>query len=162
MRDRTTAYSMSFTKRHWGPNRLRILEFVNAGFLYVGADAFDLDFIEWFLGQDTYRKYFWVIEQTAWAAIGGRVQPTYFDHTQVAFPTTGTRFGKDWVALHFISPLRHRLEDATFINELHRRSQPFAESVITLRTEAAIFLDPIRDFTRRLVRRLMPPRWKST
>jgi hypothetical protein len=156
MKDFTTAYSIGYIDRHFGAGRLRLPQSVNAGFMYAGPGAFDLDFIEWFLGRQEYRMHAWVMEQTAWAALGGRCRPHYFAPDQVAFPWRRSAYRDDWVALHFVAPIRDRLDDLAFLDDLARRAAVHASTVATLRTEPARFTGPLRDLGDRLYRRLRP------
>ena len=55
MQDWCSGYSIPFSKRVLGRQRLRLPERFNAGILYVGPRTYDLDFIEWFLGEDAFR-----------------------------------------------------------------------------------------------------------
>jgi hypothetical protein len=154
MRDRKTAYSVSFASRHWGLSRVRMPEFVNAGLLYVGPRTFDLDFVEWFLGRPEYRRSIWVLEQTAWAALGGRVRAHFFDPEQVAFPGVGPLLDSARVALHFISPFRDRLEEVRPRPEPERHHFANGHAPTTLRTLPALFYGPARDAAVRLARRI--------
>ncbi|WP_406696205.1 hypothetical protein V5E97_34975 [Singulisphaera sp. Ch08] len=154
MKDSTTAYSISYLNRHFRHGRLRLPQFVNAGFMYADAGVFDLDFIEWFLGREEFRRHAWVMEQTAWAALGGRCRTHYFAPEQVAFPRGNMYFRDDSVCLHFISPLRHHLDDREYTNELTRRSSAHYASLAMLRTEPALYAGPLRDLSGRLYRRL--------
>ena len=71
MRDWTSAYSVPFRKRAFGKKPLPLVQNLNGGLIYSGPSTFDLDFIEWFLGREDFRTEFFLLEQTAWAALGG-------------------------------------------------------------------------------------------
>src|SRR5690606_35617287 len=152
MKDLATAYSMTFAVRHWGRHRLRLPEAVNAGVLYVGPGVYDLDFVEWLLGVEGFRHYDWVVEQTSWAALGGRVGARHFDPRQVAFPPRrGASFSEGWVALHYLSMRgRPRLQEPGYLAELGRRAAPLRGEVATLRTRPAASFGPARDLCGRI------------
>jgi hypothetical protein len=156
MKDFTTAYSIGYLDRHFRAAGLRLPQSVNAGFMYAGPGSFDLDFIEWFLGRPEYRVHAWVMEQTAWAALGGRRQLCYFADNQVVFPWKSSTYRDEWVALHFISPIRDRLDDVAFLDDLAHRASVDAPNVRMLRTRPAQFVGPLRDLGERLYRRLQP------
>lgn len=130
MKDRATVYSVGYRDRHFRSDRVKLPQNVNAGFMYAGPGAFDLDFIEWYFGREEFYRYFPVIEQTAWAALGGRCRPYYFDPVQVAFPRPIKELRDDCVCLHFVSPVRHHLDNQEYIEELKQRAAllPIASS----------------------------------
>jgi hypothetical protein len=157
MKDIGTAYSISYLDRHFRPHRLRLPQFVNTGLMYVGPGAYDLDFVEWFLGREEFRRHVWVIEQTGWAALGGRCRSHFFVPEQIAFPSKNSASRDGCVCLHFISPLRHLLDNRDYIDDLMRRASAYLESLATLQIEPPLYLGPLRDLTSRLLYRLRPP-----
>jgi hypothetical protein len=98
--------SIQFLHRYFTGTRIRLAERVNAGFMFVGKGTYDLEFVEWFLGQPRYRDQDWAVEQTCWAAMAARVDAAYFSPSQVTFPRSDRRVGPEVAALHYISPLR--------------------------------------------------------
>ncbi|QEH35538.1 hypothetical protein OJF2_40900 [Aquisphaera giovannonii] len=157
MKDNHTAYSVSYRNRHFGKGRIRLPQFVNAGFMYAGPGAYDLDFIEWFLGQDRYLSPTWVVEQTAWAALAGRRPSRYFAPDQVAFPVPSRRPDPArCVALHFAGKTRARLDDRGFLEQLERDARPYQGEVARLETVPTHFVGPVKDFCGRVYGRLSP------
>ena len=71
MRDVCNTIPIAFYDRYLARHRLPLAERANAGFMFVGAGAFDLDFFEAFLREPAYRgqrggSADWFVEQTAW------------------------------------------------------------------------------------------------
>jgi hypothetical protein len=160
MYDWCSGYSMSYFQRVLGPQPLRLPERLNAGILYSGPATYDLDFIEWFLGEKTFRGSgtsgeLFLIEQTAWAALGGRVRSFYFDPEQVAFAKKEPAFSSRLVALHFARGLRQLLDDPSFrasVEELPKAE--VAEGVARLESWPAIFDGVVKGVVKRLYRKL--------
>ncbi|WP_165223581.1 hypothetical protein [Aquisphaera insulae] len=155
MQDTNSAYSVSYRNRHFGGGRIRLPLSFNSGFMFVGKGAFDLDFIEWFLGHDIYQATAWVIEQTAWAALAGRHGARYFAPDQVAFPLFNRPYNPARCAvLHFAGRARVRLDDPDFLEQMRRDALPYQESVTRLETIPVTNAGPWRDLYGRISRRL--------
>jgi hypothetical protein len=159
MHDWCSAYSLSFPRRFLGRPPLRIPEGLNAGILYVGPETYDLDFIEWFLGEDRFRgagtsKELFLLEQTAWAALAGRVRSSYFNPEQVAFATKDSAFSFRLVALHFARQLRQLLDDPSFRATLEQLPEARGEEVAQLESQAATFDGLLSGTIKRLYRKL--------
>lgn len=170
MRDWCSAYSVSFTRRVWGPHRLRLPERFNAGILYVGPRTYDLDFIEWFLGQDAYRgvgdsNATFLVEQTTWAAMGGRVRAFHFDPAQVVFPTKERAFSPRLVAMHFTRNLRRLLDDPEFRAAVEAMPKDPPEGAAWIDARPAVVDGAVRGVARRIYRKLVSgpevPPWAS-
>jgi hypothetical protein len=155
-----SGYAISFSKRILMRKRLRLPERCNAGLLYVGPTAYDLDFIDWFLGEAALRgagtgNNLFLLEQTAWAALAGRVRSSYFDPKQVAFPTKQQAFSSCLVALHFTRELRRLLDDPSFRAALEKLSKDHEGEVARLESRPAIFDGIVNGTVKRLYRKLV-------
>lgn len=111
MADSQNAYSL----RSWhlvANRRLVLASSVNSGIISFHKSAWDLDLVEWFLSQPRLhrRTPVWA-EQTAWALLAGAAgRCELYEPAQVHFPVVGPPPSRETVALHFISPLRDRLD----------------------------------------------------
>jgi hypothetical protein len=160
MRDWCTGFSISFSKRVLRRQRTRLPERFNAGLLYVGPRTYDLDFIEWFLGDRDFRGSgsaadLFLLEQTAWAALAGRVRSSYFDPEQVAFPTKDKVFPSRLVALHFARALRQLLDNPSFMSAVEGSPKAQAGEEASLQSRPAVFDGVIKGAVRRLYRKLL-------
>jgi hypothetical protein len=159
MRDWTSAYAVSYKERWGGLREPRLIDNLNAGILYCGPRTFDLDFVEWFLAREDYPpSRMFLLEQTAWSALGARVRAFHFDPNQVAFPKKSRRFPADIVALHFIRVLRDLLDDPDYVAEAVRTAQPTATR---LQLRRALVDGPVHGAITRLRRVVRPdyPPW---
>ncbi len=80
-------YAMTLPQRfrRWG--RTPVADRCNSGLLYVGAGAYDLDFVERFLNDVERNAHVLLAEQTGWAALAARARRSgAFDRRQVVFP----------------------------------------------------------------------------
>jgi hypothetical protein len=170
MRDWCSGYSITFSKRVLGRQPLRLPERLNAGLLYVGSRTYDLDFIEWFLSEPAFRgaatgHEMFLIEQTAWAALAGRVRSSHFDPEQVAFATKERAFSGRLVALHFTRELRELLDDSSFRMAVEQLPKVQGEDVARLELRPAIFDGVVKGTIKRLYRKLVSgpevPPWAS-
>ena len=144
MQDWCNGYAITFSQRVLARRPLRLPERLNAGILYVGPRTYDLDFIEWFLGDVAFRgaatkHEIFLMEQTAWAALAGRVRSFYFDPEQVAFATKERVFSGRLVALHFARGLRKLLDDSSFRAAAEEQSKIHGESAARLELRPAVF-----------------------
>lgn len=159
MYDWCDGYTISFSKRVFG-QRLRLPERCNAGILYVGPGTYDLDFIEWFLGEGAFRSAgaengIFLLEQTAWAALAGRVRSSYFDPEQVAFATKEQAFSNRLVALHFARGLRQLLDDPSFRAAMEELPKAHGGEVARLESRPAIFDGAVKGTVKRLYRKFV-------
>jgi hypothetical protein len=129
MSDRQNAYSA----RSWhllAHRRLRLPQRVNSGVVVYRTDAYDPDFLEWYLSRPEFLFAPVWVEQTAWALLGWQAGCRLLDPLQVAFPEEGKPAGGGVVALHFVSPLRSLLPR-------HAAAPAGGEPPIALRTVPA-------------------------
>jgi hypothetical protein len=110
MTDPQNAYSV----RSWHllrEPRLRLAAHVNSGVVVFRKSCFDLDLLEWFLGQPEYRFAPVWVEQTCWALLGQAAACRLLDPHAIAIPVPGQEEADGRrVALHFVSPVRALLE----------------------------------------------------
>jgi hypothetical protein len=76
----------------------------NAGMILAGKSVFDLDFIEWFLSQGSFRDRPFLVEQTCWAALSARSIPRHwslddFYCSERPCPSTAP---SNFVGIHFV------------------------------------------------------------
>lgn len=110
MRDYLSAYSML----PWtliGTNKPRLVSKVNAGLIFFRKAAYDLDFINWFLGHKEFRHKTNWLEQTCWSALGHRVGCQQWNPEQIVLVRPWTKPSKQIVAGHFVGEVRHRVEE---------------------------------------------------
>lgn len=104
-------YSFAFTDRLMPAFGPPLVHRLNAGFLVVRQSAFRLDLVERFLGTGERHQRPFLLEQTAWAALGAATSSGHFDPAQVSFPHIGldSRLRLKWrpVAMHFLGGTRH-------------------------------------------------------
>jgi hypothetical protein len=83
--------------------RFRLPQCCNAGLFYCRQSAYDLDFVEWFLGLDLprYQAAPTLVEQTAWAALGWRSGCRVWEPRQVALIRRSDQLTGDLIAGHF-------------------------------------------------------------
>ncbi len=140
MKDWASSYMFPFRERWFGAYRTPMADYVNAGLLYCTPKAFDLDYIEWYIGNPDFSYAERLAEQTVWGALAGRARTRYYDPEQVDFPALDPARSRDRVALHFISPLRHFLGDPGYMAKLEvaPAGGGGAAGVATLRARPAI------------------------
>ena len=71
MNDRESNYSL----RSWqllASRKLRLPARVNVGIIAMRRAAYDVEFLDWFVGKKIHHGIPWVVEQAAWAALGFR------------------------------------------------------------------------------------------
>lgn len=89
--------------------QLRLPSKVNSGLIFMRRDAYDLDFIEWFLSQPAHRsKPLHKMEQTCWAAMGYRAGCRIWHAQQIALIRPNTSLTHHTVAGHFVKEVRYR------------------------------------------------------
>jgi hypothetical protein len=116
MRDYAEAYSML----PWallGINKPKLASKVNAGLIFFRKSAYDLDFLDWFLGQEQFRyKVNW-LEQTSWAALGHRAGCHQWNTEQIVLIRPWSYLTDRLVAGHFVGEVRHRLNEFHVLSE---------------------------------------------
>jgi hypothetical protein len=115
MQDTQDAYALK--PWHIYPlGRIRIPRRINAGLIFFRRSFYDLDFIEWMLGEATLRAVFekrphWV-EQTCWAALGWRVGCNVWSPSQLMIANKAMKgLCRDTVGIHFVASYRSKLQD---------------------------------------------------
>jgi hypothetical protein len=131
MQDYIEAYSV-FPWHLIGTKKLSLPSKVNAGLMFVRKSAYDLDFVEWFLGQRTFRsKPIHKMEQTCWAALGYRIGCRLWNPDQIVLMRTDTTLTEGMVAGHFVKEVRHCLKNFLLIDDTNiRTSQPILVDTI--------------------------------
>ena len=158
MRDYANYYALSYMKTRIGPYQAPLVDSLNAGFLYCTERAFDLDFVEWYIGNPAFVITNRFAEQTVWAALAGRTAAYYFDTTQVCFPLPEMKLSRDLVALHFISPLRSLLQMPDYLDNIQEHTTRYSrEAPVALRTCRT---SP-RNLAYRIVRKLYHKVWPT-
>jgi hypothetical protein len=109
--DPTDGYSGSLWKLRYVLG-LKLPSRLNAGILFIPMSIHDLDFVEWFLGQEAARVVPWLIEQTCWGGLL-RGRPTWMFHPDelCGGPPAPGPAEKEAVAIHFMSRARGRLPE---------------------------------------------------
>lgn len=102
MADKINAYSLRPWQVFGSPLPARI----NVGITQFQRRAYDVDYLEWFVGQSQLHAISAWIEQTAWAMLAQQQGCVVIDEDQVQL--THPRIGIDTkaVALHFVTPQR--------------------------------------------------------
>jgi len=102
MADDINAYSL----RPWQVLKFPLPARLNAGITQFYRGAYDVEYLEWFVGQQQLHAIRGWIEQTAWAMLAQRQGCAVIDEDQVRL--THPRIGTDTkaVALHFVTPQR--------------------------------------------------------
>ncbi|WP_013334345.1 hypothetical protein [Gloeothece verrucosa] len=138
-------YQQAYSIRPWhllGINNLRIPSKVNTGIMFIRNKAYDLDFIEWILGNDRLKQIFRKIpgwaEQTCWAALGFKVGCRLWHPQQIAMIHPGINLTDHLVAGHFISTYRFLLKN--FSSNASIQANSNAVKVNTIQTEKCSIL----------------------
>lgn len=108
MKDYLNSYSM-LPWHLLGTGKPKLPSKVNSGLIFFRKAAYDLDFVEWFLGQDEFRHKVGWLEQTCWAALGHRVGCRQWHPEQIALMRSKTHLRERLVAGHFVKEVRYRL-----------------------------------------------------
>lgn len=133
MADRASAYSV----RSWqvaAERRLRLRARINTGLLDVPRELVDLDLLEWFVGRPEHHRTPPWVEQTAWALLAARAPARLVDPRRVRLARPDEdpgELGPELVALHFVGPVRDRLEPvAAAVRTLDDGAGPVALSTV--------------------------------
>jgi hypothetical protein len=125
MQDIQDAYSLH--PWHIYPfGKLRVPQKINSGLIFFRTSGYDLDFIEWLLGQKRLAKVFkkrthW-IEQTCWAALGWRVGCYAWSASQFMIANPSMKgLSEATVGIHFVAAARGKLEDFPSAGETDRK-----------------------------------------
>lgn len=124
---------------------------MNSGLIFFRRSAYDLEFIEWFLGEPRLRAVFekrahW-IEQTCWAALGWRAGCHLWSAGQFRIATqTMTGLSDETVGVHFVAAARSKL------NEFGAPST--VGEAAAIRSHPALMSSPLHMLGRHLVSRL--------
>jgi len=114
MQDIQDAYSL----RPWHVypiGRIRMPRKTNSGVIFFRRSAYDLDFVEWLLGQPNIKtvldkRAHW-IEQTCWAALGWRAGCYVWSARQFIIATKAmTGLSDETVGIHFVAAARSKLD----------------------------------------------------
>lgn len=142
----------AFSARSWHllryRSRLRLSSRVNAGLLAFRRERYDLELVEWYLSQPAFRFAPVWMEQTCWSLMGRQAGCWRIDPRQITMPYEGME-DLDPIALHFVSPERHRL--AAVLAEAPSRDGEPAEEI---RSQPAAKLTPWRLAATEVRRRL--------
>lgn len=109
-----TAYSV----RPWhllDRRGLRVVEGINTGLTLIDRTCYDLDFVDWFLGQPDWRVIPAWTEPTCWAALAWRANGHAIDPRQIVNLYPRTTLGPNMLGAHFLSA--HRAEYAAALAE---------------------------------------------
>jgi lipopolysaccharide biosynthesis glycosyltransferase len=110
MQDSQESYSIHFSTL-LNSHKLRLPSRVNAGLIFCRKQAFDLDFIEWFLSQEEFKYIFAFAEQTCWAALGYRAGCQQWNPQQISMMRPGMEINNHIIAGHFTTPVRYLLKN---------------------------------------------------
>ena len=154
MQDNQEAYSLY--PWHAQPlGKIRIPQRVNTGLILFRCADYDLDFIEWMLGQSQLKTVFkkrshW-IEQTCWAAMGWRVGCHVWNTRQLMIANLKMdKVTAETVAIHFVAAYRGNLK---LFEEQAFGSMP-ASQVAAIDTAPAVSSSSFRLFAQDVRRRL--------
>jgi hypothetical protein len=110
MQDYLEAYSVF--PWHLLTTKLRLPSKVNSGLIFMRKNAYDLDYIEWFLSQRAFRsKPLHKMEQTCWAALGHRAHCRIWEPEQVVLMRSSSTLTEQMIAGHFVKEVRYRLDE---------------------------------------------------
>ena len=153
MQDRESSYSL----RSWQlarSRRLRLPLKINSGIISFRRRVYDLDFLEWFVGQKSHCAIPGMVEQTAWAAMGFRAPQgcLVLDPARVRV----MRKYEDCSALaigHFTARTRHLLADFLARNPAADREDSEPVMLAQIAPDECRFADLFRYEVRRLAAR---------
>jgi hypothetical protein len=113
-------YSSSYSMLPWtllGNDKPKLVSKVNAGLIFFRKQNYDLDFIEWFLKNKTFRHKVGWLEQTCWAALGHHVGCRQWNPEQIVLMRPWTEDSPQLVAGHFVKESRYRMEKFLSISQ---------------------------------------------
>jgi hypothetical protein len=113
-------YSSSYSMLPWtllGNDKPKLVSKVNAGLIFFRKQSYDLDFIEWFLKNKTFRHKVGWLEQSCWAALGHHVGCRQWNPEQIVLMRPWTEDSPQLVAGHFVKESRYRMENFLSISQ---------------------------------------------
>jgi hypothetical protein len=113
-------YSSSYSMLPWtllGNDKPKLVSKVNAGLIFFRKQNYDLDFIEWFLKNKTFRHKVGWLEQTCWAALGHHVGCRQWNPEQIVLMRPWTEDSPQLVAGHFVKESRYRMGNFLSISQ---------------------------------------------
>ena len=128
---------IAYSVRPWhllDKRRLRLVEGINTGLTLMDRALYDLDFVDWFLGQPDWRVIPAWTEPTCWAALAARSQGHAVDPAQITNLYPSAKITPGTVGAHFLSA--HRAQFKTEGASSPDRERPPIK--ITTRPLAAI------------------------
>lgn len=103
----TAWHAYTFLPKHfYGKNKLAVCAGINTGLNLLDKKFYDLEFIDWFLGQEEFfRIPEWVVP-SCYAALGGRCQSSYIAPNQLVNLYPNAKISSQTFAGHFLSSYR--------------------------------------------------------
>ncbi|MBC8120647.1 MAG: hypothetical protein H7Y22_02275 [Gemmatimonadaceae bacterium] len=99
---------------------------VNAGLIAMRKSAYDMDFIEQFIGRARFDNYAYWAEQTCYAALGYQAGCRMYDPDQVVLVDSAASITEQAVAGHFVSMRRHLLDQFVSASKEEYQGEPVA------------------------------------
>ena len=117
--DNRSAYSINYFRTHFNRD-VNLVQNLNSGLMYVGLKGYDPDYVNWFLGERLMSGEEWLMEQTVWGAVAGRVRSGYWNRSQFKLASSNTVVDSHTVAVHYIKIYREQLFKVTNNNNEYR------------------------------------------
>jgi hypothetical protein len=149
MTDAIESYSVSFYDRYFNRTRIRLMDRVNSGFMFVREGVWSLDFVEQFLSEPRYHLHPTLIEQTCWAALAARTRSAAWNSSQITVAGTIAADAPGAIAVHYITPTRHLFDEssaARTVNDLPAQSLKLCAA-----TSTSAFVSGLQRVHRRIV-----------
>lgn len=105
--------------------QLRVCAAINTGLTLIDRQLFDLDFVDWFLGQPDWRVIPAWTEPTCWAALAVRANGHAIDPAQVTNLYPDAQVTADTVGAHFLSAYRRQF--STALESAPRLAEPVVD-----------------------------------
>jgi hypothetical protein len=137
MADIQDAYSLQ--PWHVHPlGKVHIPQRLNSGLFFFRASAYDLDFVEWFLGhpslQQIFDKRLHFVEQTCWAVLAQHVGCRLWNGQQLLIAHPAMKVSSETtIGIHFVASYRGKIDE--FPDS--RNQAASTSSAIALKTEKA-------------------------
>ena len=133
MRDFQNAYALrSFD--YWPIGDFRVPCRANTGIIHFCRRDYDLDFLErmlWQYGPAMTKRMAWWVEQTCWAALGGRARCRVLDLQQFSVAREVQSRSPTTIGLHFVGASRHLFDEAYAGLDLNASSEFQPVDVLT-------------------------------
>lgn len=97
--------------------RLRISSGINTGLTIVDRSCYDLEFVDWFLGQPDWRCIPAWTEPTCWAALSARVGGHVVSPNQIVNLYPNAEIEEDAIGAHFLSSYRRQWVEKLYSSE---------------------------------------------